>query len=181
MSRYAIFTDVSVNTKLKIGVGACLIVPKSFIEVLTDNIKRADIAKYLVVKKFIDTSSTKLEIQTILWALEIFQRQFKVSGSDQLRIFTDSQCVAGLLKRRYRLENNGFLSKKTKDLLKNASFYRKFYHFYDNLHFEVIKVAGHSKSSTHDTVHRIFSFVDQAARKALTFWVDELNAKEKVA
>jgi ribonuclease HI len=167
MNSYAIFTDVSVNTKLKVGVGVCLIVPKSLTEASLNDIRKDNIVKHLVTQKFTETSSTKLEVQTILWALEIFQKEFKKASLDQLYIFTDSQCVAGLLKRRGKLESNDFLSKKTGDLLKNASLYQKFYKLYDDMNFEVIKVTGHSKPNTHDTVHRIFSFVDKAARKGV--------------
>ncbi|MBI4848853.1 MAG: GIY-YIG nuclease family protein [Nitrospirae bacterium] len=35
-------------------------------------------------------------------------------------------------------------------------------------------MAGHSRSRTHDTGHRIFSFVDKEARKALKVWLNEL-------
>jgi putative endonuclease len=82
--------------------------------------------------------------------------------------------VSGLLKRKPRLLAGGFLSKKTNQQLGNASLYRAFYEFHDKLGFQVVKVKGHSASRVHDTAHRIFSFVDKEARKALKIWLKEL-------
>ena len=39
--------------------------------------------------------------------------------------------------------------------------------FNDMLGFEIIRVEGYSCSCSHDSIHRIFSFVDKEARKAL--------------
>ena len=75
--------------------------------------------------------------------------------------------VACLLKRRPALETTNFIGRSTHRLLKNAALYRTFYEFHDELGFEVIKVAGHASSDSHDTIHRIFSYVDKEVRKAL--------------
>ncbi len=175
MNSFALFTDVSLNPKLKFGLGAYLIVPTSFIEIQPDTIKRSAIAESLKIRKFEGTSSTKLEVQTVLWALEDYRKQLKVSAPEKLHLYTDSQCVASLLRRRPGLEGNGFMSKRTNCLLKNTSLYRKFYEFYDELGFDVIKVAGHTRSSSQDTVHRIFSFVDKEVRKAFNLWIREVE------
>ncbi len=87
----------------------------------------------------------------------------------------DSKCVTDLLKRRPGLEAKGFLSGSANRLLKNAPLYRKFYKFQDELAFEVIKVKGHSPSSSRDTIERIFSFVDKETRKELRLWMEELK------
>ena len=70
MNSFALFTDVSVNPKHKLGVGAYLAVPASFIEVSPNRIERSAVVERLVVRRFEDTSSTKLEVQTVLWAME---------------------------------------------------------------------------------------------------------------
>ena len=54
-----LFTDGSVNTKLRVGYGAYLAFPEGQ-QSLTDHIK---------LKLFEDTSSSKMELQTLLWAL----------------------------------------------------------------------------------------------------------------
>ena len=173
MNNIALFTDVSLNPKLKLGVGAYLVVPASFLEVSPHSIEISELAKQLVVRRFEGTSSTTLEVQTVLWALEDYRNALKVPELRKLHVYSDSQCIAGLLRRRPKLEVNGFHCKKTNRLLKNASLYRKFYDFYDELCFEVIKVAGHTRSRSRNTVHRIFSFVDREVRKALNLWIAE--------
>ncbi len=166
----ALFTDVSVSPGLKLGAGAYILVPASFLEDSSRVIGRPEITGRIKVRRFEDTSSTRLELQTVLWAL-VENRQLP-HGS--LTIYSDSQCVTGLIKRKSRLLAGGFTSKKTNRQLGNASLYRAFYEFHDKSDFQVVKVAGHSKSCTHDNAHRIFSFVDKEARKALKIWLAEL-------
>jgi len=167
VNRYALFTDVSLNPKLKLGFGAYLVIPSSFLEIPPGRIIRSDLVEQIRLRRFEVTSSTKLEVQTLLWALEDFQKELSGSMSGTLDVYSDSQCVTGLQRRRSKLEMNGFCSKGTKRILTNAHLYRKFYEFHDILGFEIIKVVGHSRSCSHDSIHRIFSFVDKEARKAL--------------
>jgi|WetSurMetagenome_2_1015567.scaffolds.fasta_scaffold279806_1 ribonuclease HI len=167
---FALFTDVSVSPGLKLGVGAYMMIPASFTEAFAGVSGRPKIAGQLKVRRFEGTSSTRLELQTILWALT--ENRQVPPGS--LTIYTDSQCVSGLLKRKPRLLAGGFLSKKTNRQLNNASLYRTFYEFHDKLGFHIVKVDGHSGSRVRDTAHRIFSFVDKEARKALKIWLNEL-------
>ena len=166
---FALFTDVSVNPGLKLGVGAYVMIPASFLEASSDVIGIPKIPGRLKVRRFEGTSSTRLELQTVLWALTENRRE--PQGS--LTIYSDSQCVSGLLKRKSRLTAGGFLSKKTSRQLGNASLYRTFYEFHDKQGFQVIKVDGHSGSRADDIAHRIFSFVDREARKALKIWMNE--------
>jgi len=167
---FALFTDVSVSPGLKIGVGAYVLLPASLLESSPGVIGRPEITGRLKVRRFEDTSSTRLELQTVLWALtEIRQEPY---GS--LTIYSDSQCVSGLLKRKPRLLARGFLSKKTNRQLGSASLYRTFYELHDELGFHVVKVEGHPGSRARGTAHRIFSFVDKEARKALKIWLNEL-------
>jgi len=74
-----LFTDGSVNPRKNIGFGAYLYVKENddYNASWNQNIK---------VKKFGSTSSTKLEIETMLWALK------EMSSSDRaLIVFTDCQ------------------------------------------------------------------------------------------
>lgn len=179
MNSFALFTDVSLNPHLKRGVGGYLLVPASFLEVSPHSIERSEVAELLAIRRFEDTSSTKIEVQTALWALDDYRNTLKASGAGKLRLYTDSQCIAGLLKRRTGLEANMFLSGKTNLLLNNASFYRTFYEFHDELGFEVTKVKGHTRSCSRDTVHCIFSFIDREVRKALKLWMAEFKTRDK--
>ena len=173
MTSYLIFTDVSLDPRLKLGMGAYLIVPYFFVEVLPDNIEKSDISQLLHIRRFENTSSTKLEVETILWALENFTNSYNNKEKPNLSLYTDSQCVAGLLNRRKGLEEKKFLSQSKNVQLKHASLYQKFYEFYDELEFEVVKVTGHSRSITHDTIHRIFSFIDREVRHKFKLWMKE--------
>jgi ribonuclease HI len=130
-----------------------------------------------VLRRFEGSSSASIELKTALWALEDYRNTLKSSSPGKLLVYTDSQCIAGLLKRRVRLETNSFLSSKTNLLLKNASLYRRFYEFHDELGFEVTKVRGHTRSCSRDTVDSIFSLIDREARKALKVWLSEFASK----
>ncbi len=178
MKNYSLFTDASVGPGSKVGVGGHLIVPESFLRTTPNLIKISELDEILVLKRFEDTSSTKLEVQTVLWALEEYCIGSTISGSGKLHIYSDSQCVEGLLSRRARLESSGFYSRGGNRLLRNASLYGKYYEFHDRLKFEVTKVAGHTRSSSRDTVQHIFSFIDQKVRKALKLWVAQLEAEK---
>ena len=154
MDELLIFTDGSVDNKSGIGYGACLIVsePGCSIETLSEQVK---------VKRFEDTSSTKLELQTLLWALKnIFPAECKVI------VHTDSQNIMSLPARRARFEQNDYRSKKNR-LLKNHELYRDFFQITDRLSCDFIKVRGHKVSHEKDDVDRIFTLVDKASRNAM--------------
>ena len=171
---FALFTDVSVSPVLKLGVGAYVMLPASFLEGSSGVIGRPQITARIKVRRFEGTSSTRLELQTVLWALT----ENRQGPHGSLIIYSDSQCVSGLLKRKTRLLAGGFLSKKTKRQLGNASLYRTFFELHDELGFQVVKVDGHPGSRVHDTAQRIFSFVDKEARKALKSWLSEFAEYE---
>jgi len=168
MNRYVLFTDASLDPRLKVGVGGYLFASESLINTPSNLIKTPDVEGRVVLKNFRDTSSTRLEVQTVLWALEEIDMVSQyVVGSDKLRLYTDSQCVAGLLPRRVRLEDSGFHGKRGNRLLQNASLYKRYYSLYDRLEFEVVKVSGHTPSISRNALERFFSIVDQKVRKAL--------------
>ena len=63
MKKIKLFTDSSVNPQEKVGFGAYLLLKEN-------NISFEDMKKDIKTKRFEDTSSTKLELQTLLWSLE---------------------------------------------------------------------------------------------------------------
>lgn len=173
MNEVALFTDVSIDPVRKQGIGAYFFIPASFLAASPQDVEQSDVSERLVLRRFENTSSTELEVRTVLWALEEYRKERQSGEPQDLKIYTDSQCVAGLLKRRPGLEAKGFLSKRSNTLLKNALLYRRFYELSDELGFEVIKVAGHTRSSSRDTIHRMFSFLDREVRKALGIWMKQ--------
>ena len=153
-----LFTDVSVNTQLKVGYGAYLVVAEQDVslELLKDSVK---------IKRFTHTSSTKLELQTLLWALQDIMTMTDLSNI-KLTLFTDSQNIVGLPHRQERLEQSNYCSSKNKTL-NNAALYQAFYQLSTNIKLELVKVVGHQRTSQKDEVHRRFTLVDKAARQAL--------------
>ena len=154
MDELMIFTDGSVNTHSKIGYGAYLAVSERGLSL--DSLKPR-----VKVRRFEHTSSTKLELQTLLWALSDIQ----ALGS-RVIVYTDSQNIMGLKGRRDRFEQNDYRSKKNKRI-KNYELYQEFYRMTDQLDCEFVKVRGHQVSNKKDDIDRLFTLVDRASRNAL--------------
>jgi ribonuclease HI len=172
MNSFALFTDVSVCPQRKLGVGGYLLVPVSYLEAEPHDIERDAVSARLRIRRFTETSSTRLEVQTVLWALENAREELTGFDLGRLRIYTDSQCVAGLLGRRVGLINSNFIARSSGRPLANAPLYHAFYEAYDRVGFQLIKVTGHSRACSHDTIQRIFSYVDSGVRKELKLWMD---------
>ncbi|MEO1882611.1 MAG: RNase H family protein [Methyloprofundus sp.] len=149
-----LFTDGSVNTHSKIGYGAYLAVfdRKLSLESLKTKVK---------VKRVEQTSSTKLELQTLLWALSDIQ-----TLGCHVVVYTDSQNIIGLPSRRERLEAREYYSKNNKRL-NNYELYEDFYRISDQIDFELVKVRGHQVTSQKNEIDKLFTLVDRAARSAL--------------
>ncbi|MFH1436740.1 MAG: RNase H family protein, partial [Pseudomonadota bacterium] len=113
------------------------------------------------VRRFEHTSSTKLELQTLLWALSDIQTLGR-----KVIVYTDSQNIMGLRGRRDRFEQNDYRSKKKKRL-NNYKLYQEFYRMTDQLDCELVKVRGHQGSKQKDDIDRLFTLVDRASRNAL--------------
>lgn len=149
-----LFTDGSVNTKTNVGWGAFLVVSDTELQI--ENLKQN-----LKLKRFEDTSSSKLEIQTLIWALsESINLEVKIT------VYTDSQTIVGLPNRRGRLEKNNYYSKSGRQI-NNHELYREFFKLSDQMNCEFIKIKGHKQSATKDKLDRIFTLVDRAARNAV--------------
>ena len=155
--RLILFTDGSVATKVRIGYGAYLVVDENELSIDATQAK-------VKVKKFEDTSSTKLELQTLLWALT--EIQYAQGTSKKVVVYTDSQNIIGLPSRRNHLEQSNYSSKNNRRL-KNHELYRGFYQIIDQLDCEFIKVKGHQPSTQKDAIDRLFTRVDRASRKAM--------------
>lgn len=149
-----LFTDGSVNTKTKVGCGACLFTSNTSIPI--DELK----GKIQIVF-FENTSSTKLEIENLLWALNQI-KHFPVN----LTVYTDSQNIVHLPERRKKLEQKQYFSNQGK-LINSHNLYKEFYRLTDELNCKFIKVEGHKSTSNKDFIDNIFTLVDRASRNAL--------------
>jgi ribonuclease HI len=117
MTILQLFTDGSVNPKTKVGYGACLAVSS---EVPYSVCFKADVK----VKKFEQTSSAKLEIQTLIWALTSIQKP-----ASRIIVYTDSQNIIGLQARLGRLEKTIICQRRIGPLkmvhcIRNSSIYQ---------------------------------------------------------
>jgi len=173
---HVLFTDGSVNPQQRRGVGACLLLPASFLADTAAEIDRSEITMCCHYRRFADTSSTQLELQTLLWGLSIYREQVVPVEWGGLRLYSDSQCITGLAGRRARLEEHAFSAVHSGLTLANASLYRAFFAASDELGFEVVKLAGHCRKADRDNVQRIFAVVDQCARRELGHWLGEARA-----
>jgi ribonuclease HI len=149
-----LLTDGSVNTQSNIGYGAYLAVSEFGLSL--DSLRGG-----VKVRRFEHTSSTKLEVQTLLWAL----RDIQALGGKVI-VYTDSQNIMGLPGRRERFEQNNYRSKKNR-CLNNYELYQEFFRMTDQLNCKFVKVRGHQVSNQKDEIDRLFTLVDRAARNAL--------------
>ena len=111
----------------------------------------------LQTKKFIDTSSTKLELEVLLWALD----DTELIGKEII-VYTDCQNILGLESRKEKLESKDYKSSKGK-LLNNHELYKEFYKKIDKLNCTFVKVKGHKPSKQKDLIDDLFTLVDNQA------------------
>jgi len=157
LSNLILFTDGSVDTKTKIGFGAYLAM---------ENVETpADLIAKVKTKQFENTSSTSLEMQTLLWAIDDGVSSNKEKAI-KLTIYTDSQNILGLLTRRKKLEQRDYYANSGKRL-KNAAIYQDFYNIIDRYDCHIIKVDGHKHIHEKNDIDKIFTVVDKASRFAL--------------
>ena len=154
MNELFLLTDGSVNVETRVGYGAYLLVH-------AEELFNATLKSKVKTKCFENTSSTKLELQTLLWALSELQE-----SSKKLIIYTDSQNIAGLPGRRKRVEKNNYFTKKN-ELIANHELYKTFFQCIDFFESEIVKVKGHQPGKNKNEIERFFTLVDRASRNAL--------------
>lgn len=153
-----LFTDGSVNTDTRIGFDAYLVVNNL-------ELSLADVKAKVNVKKFEGTSSTTLELQTLLWAMDdaVLLRTEKLV---RVAVYSDSQNILSLLARRSGLEAREYCSRNGKQL-NNAELYQQFFKVMDLHNCQIIKVDGHKPRHSKNDIDHLFSLVDKASRFAL--------------
>ena len=160
MKTIYLFCDASVNQKAGIGFGSYLLLDQTEI----DNFTSVNINNKVRSIKFQSTSSSTLEIQTLLHALEsILHTDLDI----ELHIFTDSQNILSLPNRRKKLEEKKYISKSKNTEIKNATLYKQFFKYQDDFNFTITKLKGHQKKEDKDIYHQIFTIVDRESRRQL--------------
>jgi len=154
LKKIKLFCDGSCNPQEKIGYGAYLLIEDNNFDLIFLKSK-------IIFKKFENTSSSKLEIETLLCALNDIDIKDCI-----IEVYTDCQNIIGLENRREKLEKNNFQTSSGK-LIGNYELYKDFFGKLDELNLTFIKVKGHKKNSLKDELDTIFNLVDKASRKAL--------------
>lgn len=165
ISEVFVFCDGSAHAPTGFGCGAYLITGDITLPIST-------LAEGVKTRPFAQTSSTRLELQTLLHALSELR-----SGISKVTVFTDSQNIVGLPGRREKLERQQFCSKQGKPL-SNSDLYQAFFMALDIRPIELIKVKGHSRGQDKTAVERIFALVDQAARRECRAYVERSACSE---
>ena len=158
MNKIILITDGSVDNKTHIGFGA-------YVAIENVETPAVDLIAKVKTRQFENTSSTLLELQTLLWAIDdgIFSNKEKTI---KLIIYTDSQNILSLLTRRKKLEQRDYYTNSGKQL-KNANLYQHFYNIIDRYDCHIIKVDGHKPQHEKNDIDKIFTLVDKASRLAL--------------
>lgn len=153
------FVDSSVNPQSKIAF-ACYLVKSD------EDIDLQALQNSIKSKIFKNTSSTKAELQALLWAFEEILNSKNLDTNLEIKVYTDCQNIISLKSREEKLEKSNYHSKTGKPI-KNAELYREFFEKTKSKNIEFIKVKGHKKGSLKDSIDSIFSLVDRASRRSL--------------
>ncbi len=167
-----LFIDGSADPQSKIGYGCFLLIDDVSLEGKNEDFVR----KHLRLKKFYPTTSTKLEMQALIWAL----REAKTIMKDHIEnlgvtIYSDSQNIFQLQNRKSRLQSRRFKSKSGNKDLNLAEIYQDIFEILANFKCKFKKLKGHSKKREKSGVERVFAQVDRAARKALRNDLKEIS------
>ena len=166
-----LFIDGSADPRSRIGYGCYL-----FIEGVYPEDKSEDyIRKNLKFKKFFPTTSTRLEMQTLLWALTEIKNRVE-SGIEFIIVYSDSQNIIQLPKRKTQLQLREFKTKSGDTNLNLAGLYQDIFKMLQKYQCKFVKLAGHSKKEGKNRIEKVFMQVDRAARKALR---NDLNTRRE--
>ena len=170
MKKLKLFTDSSVNPQTKIGFGAYLLCSDEN----AHDCSLVNLDNKIKTKLFENTSSTKLELQTFLWALENIE-----DSNANIQVYTDCQNMITLPLRREKLERSEYRSKNG-TLKSKHQLYKDFFNLIDKHNIEFIKVKGHKKNILKDHIDRIFNLVDKASRHQLRLYMHKIEPRHLV-
>ncbi|OHB68362.1 MAG: hypothetical protein A2W17_01025 [Planctomycetes bacterium RBG_16_41_13] len=175
-SHVTIFIDSSYNPGRKLGVGGFLCIPHNPGETpanedMFETWYFPDAVKTRIVE---NTTNTRLELQTLLWALESLTLENGNKASEKrgfITIYTDCLTAVDLPGRRKRLEDVYYLSKRKGSVLRNADIYKSIFALYDEFLPKLVWIKGHTLKKDRVGVHKIFSEVDRLVRNHLRTYI----------
>ena len=142
----AIFTDGSCHAQLKTGGWASIIM--------------MDSNKIVLQGMTLETTHQRMELTAVLESLKYLEHNGMIQ--QEIAIYSDSQYVVDLLKRKAGLLNSNYRTKKSKPV-RNTDLVKELIAFMNlsNIHF--IKIRSHQKLS--DPESRLNREVDVLSRK----------------
>lgn len=175
-SHVTIFVDASYNPGRRLGVGGFLCISHCPDEALAhtdvlEGLYSPDAVKTRIVEH---TTNTRLELQTLLWALESLKSDNGNTSPGKLgsiTIYTDCRTAVDLLRRRKRLESVQYLSKRKGSTLVHADLYKSIFALYDELSPKLVWIKGHTPGKDRVGIQQIFSEVDRFVRNLLRNYI----------
>jgi ribonuclease HI len=172
-----IFIDSSFDPGRRLGVSGFLCIPNCPDEILANSEIVWKLYSPALVKTRIveNTTNTRLELQTLLWALESLRldngnMSYREMGL--ITVYTDCRAAVNLLPRRKRLESDNYLSKRKGATLVNADIYRKIFTLCDELSPEIVWIRGHALKKDRIGIQKVFSEIDKLVRNQLRSYID---------
>ena len=140
-----IFTDGSCDLKYKVGGWAAILFPGE---------------KQVALKgKVLNTTHNRMELTAVIKAIDYTLAEFP--EFKQIWIFSDSQYVVGIAKRRKKLKDKEYLTKKGTPI-QNLDLVKELKKHIDSLDINFVKVKAHQKKGNSQNYNRE---VDKLSRK----------------
>ena len=142
-----VFTDGSYEPQIAYGAWAALIVYNGKEKMLSSTSEQS--------------SQHKMELQAVIQSLEYIIEHYGIETP--IKLYTDSEYVENLLKRKEKLLKNDFITKKGSNI-KHTADIKQFYHLEEKLNITITRVPSHQKKG----VSRVSDHnrrVDKLARK----------------
>ena len=150
-----IYTDGSCHTQHKIGTWVAIVFTGTNKTILSGTVKV--------------TTHNRMELMAVLKAVEYIK--IHLVNITTIKVYTDSQYVAGLPVRKEKLAKADFSSGKG-NALQNADLVKTFFETISKLSIEFIKIKAHQKSTDIVNYNRE---ADMLSRKLLRTAVEEIG------
>lgn len=150
-NRISVFTDGSCHVEKRVGGWAAIIFRAGEKTVLSGHV--------------FDTTHQRMELTAALSALQHLET---ISAHDEIVVYTDSQYLADLHRRKKRLLASAFTTRK-KLTMPNADLLAEFFRFDDKFKLECVKVPSHAKGSSQANHNREVDMMSRSiVRKLVT-------------
>jgi len=164
-NKFLIFTASSFDPRLKIGAGCNLVLTSKECKTLkNDDLETLPLSTI----DFKEITATRLELETMIWAIETFHNE---SSSPKLTVYSGFKTSKDLLQRRAKLERTNYSGAREGTTLANADLYKKLFKLHDRLSFEMIwmeePASDTDKTSTQFIFSKVCEHVDQALKNQL--------------